>query len=270
VKLSEETLLKIIEAYSQGASYNEAARIAGIGTRTLWSWIAASRDGSDPELMVEMFGTRVTLERGLVMARRAVALEARSRLEKRALLGHDQVVTFQGAVCYRADIRCVGWSEAERVAFGFRADGLEEDDQGRVIPLTVHVEPPEKLVLHFLAVHFPDEYVPQSTQNINVNGKTQGVTDTSKQATGPLAIPPRPPMPVLEVLPDIVVEEDLSDILGPDLDEPVEPVERPAVTVPKGTAEPIGQPAQSSEKVEQSPPNLSPALAALLNRRAAP
>ncbi len=223
---TQETLLAVINAYANGASYNQSAAVAGISKRTLWNYVAASRAGTDPELMVDLLGDGnvMTFEKALVHARRMVHLELRSRVERRALLGHQEPIYFQGQPTWKEDERCVGVDDPDiRELMGCARDGLLRDEQGRRVQHTIHVQAPVALALRVLEVAFP-EYQPTTNVNTtNTNPPTNGAT-RGTMPTQPPVVPPRPPLPQLEVLPDAVAEIDLDELLGPE-PEPADTVD---------------------------------------------
>ena len=92
--------------------------------------------------MLDFLGSRVPFHTAINTARKILHHEARIDFEKRATLGHEERVTFQGRQMYRENLLTVGWTEDEREALGFERDGLLRNEKGEVMPLTTHVEPP--------------------------------------------------------------------------------------------------------------------------------
>lgn len=269
-------LAQIVDDYAAGASYAQAFKMNGISPRTGWGYIAASRDGSDPELMLEMFGEKVTFERALVMSRRAVALELRSRFERDCLLGRQEVQTFNGRICWQEDPRTVGWTEDEREAFGFDRDGLLRKD-GKTIPLTLLRPMAVAAQIRMLATHFEEYQETTNTKSQITHLKTTGATTPAKlrAAADKPVVPPPPPLPELTVLPDPApaVGDDLDDLLGP---EPIQNADEPVETVveqtrpmnapdPTDTGPMIVGVAASPDIAPTSRP-LNPTLAGLLRR----
>lgn len=202
-KRSAETMIAICDALASGMSYSGAAQSCGIGVRTFWEWIKASQAGN-PDYVIEYLGEPIAFHKACNAARRILMHNLRSSFERRALLGHDTIITFQGAICWRVDPRTVGWSEDEREAFGFERDGLLRNERGETIPLTEHHEPPVAAVLRVLEVGFPNEYRPTSNvnSNVSISGSTTVGIAIAKPMAGPVPVPPPPPLPQLEVLPE--------------------------------------------------------------------
>ena len=225
--LSEETMLAVIDGLSAGLSYSGAALGAGVRPRTLWYWIKQSQSG-DEQYMLEFLGSRVPFHTAINTARKILHHEARSRFEKRATLGHEEAITFQGRQMYRENLLTVGWTEDEREALGFERDGLLRNEKGEVIPLTSHVEPPVAATLALLSMAFAQEYTPK--QRIETGPIATGVIQP-KPMTGPPAIPPAPIMPELEILAE--PERSLEEILGeePEVELPDLPDDEPELSV---------------------------------------
>jgi hypothetical protein len=125
---------------------------------------------------------------------------------------------------FKPDLRCIGWSETEREAFGFRRDGLLEDENGCVIQNTVHHEPPIALQLRVAEMAFPKEYRPGVNSSVDVNHSGVVGIQHAKPANysaGPPRVPPPPVAPQVLAAPEPEPEIDIDDLLGPELD-PVE------------------------------------------------
>jgi hypothetical protein len=225
--LSEDIMLAVIDGLSAGLSYSGAALGAGVKPRTLWYWIKQSQSGLE-QYTLDFLGSRVPFHVAVNTARKILHHEARSRFEKRATLGHDEPVTFQGRQMYRENLLTVGWTEDEREALGFERDGLLRNERGEVIPLTVHTEPPVAATLALLSMAFAQEYTPK--QRIETGPIATGVIQP-KPMSGPPTIPPAPVMPELEILPvpgtegAMGPELSLEEILGdePEVELPDEP-----------------------------------------------
>jgi hypothetical protein len=217
-------------------TYSDAARSVGVAPRTFWFWVKQSQSQADDALIINFLGEPTPFHKAVNAARRMLFHEMRSRFEKRSLLGHDEPIFFSGMPTWRPDPRCVGWTEDEREAFGFRRDGLLEID-GQVVQNVVHHEPPVAAVLRALEVAFAGEYIPntKSTVTQTINGMV-GV-QVAKPMSGPPAIPPAPVPPQLEVLSEPEPEpDDLSDLLGdepePEGDEPEPEGDEPEADMP--------------------------------------
>jgi hypothetical protein len=278
-KRTEETMLEICDNLAAGLSYVGAATSAGVKPRTFWFWVKESRAGRQEYLIPWLGDERIQFASAIAQARKMMHLQARANFERRSLLGSDEVVTFQGAVQYVVDVRCVGWSEDKREAFGFRRDGLAENERGEVIPLTIHREPPIAGVLRMLEMSFP-EYQPTSNVNSNVTTNTTQGTAMAAKPVGPPPIPPRPPMPMLEAP---VEDGDFENLLGPepepagenvdladDEDNTVEPApQRLPEPVIRDATPPELQPLAQIAPLAPTRP-ISPLLADLLNRAKSP
>lgn len=214
MKLSEETMLAICDNLAAGLSYSGAALSAGIAPRTFWFWIKQSQSG-DEQYTLDFLGERVPFHKAVNGARRILFHEMRARFERRSLLGHTEKVFFSGMPTWKPDPRCVGWTEDEREAFGFRRDGLLEVD-GQVIQNEVEHQPPVAAVLHALSVGFP-EYISKSKSDVTVQGAISVGVIRGEKMSGPPIVPPAPVPPQLEVLPD---DPDLAELLGEEDDAP--------------------------------------------------
>lgn len=218
---AEEKLLEICDAFASGLSYNNSAKYCGVAPRTLFQWLKMSNAG-DPSFIINYCDEQMQFARAMALARKMIHMEIRARLERRSMLGHDEPVFFQGVPTFKPDLRVVGWTEDEREAFGFRRDGLLENEKGKVVQNTIHHEPPIAAQLRVLEMSFSEEYTPSS--NVNVVNKDTGVL-RANPVTEKMAVPPKPIRPELsapvelEVLPD-EPKENIEDLLGP-LPEPV-------------------------------------------------
>jgi hypothetical protein len=235
---SEQKLQEICDLLHEGNSYSTAARLAGVKPRTVFHWLKLSA-ADDPDFLIRYMGDDEPTQfcNAAALARKALHFDMRANFERRNLLGWDEVVTFGGAVQYQVDVRTVGWTPDEREAYGFRKDGYAENSKGEVIPLTIHREPPVAAVLATLAMSFPEEYTPASTQNINVVNSDTGVQRAAAIDGQKIAIPPKPPRP--EALPapepSAVEDADYQDLLGPDPEaKPATDTDPAALPIPPG------------------------------------
>ncbi|MHC6156576.1 hypothetical protein ACVSQB_32970 [Bradyrhizobium elkanii] len=203
---NEETMIAICETVASGVLVlSKAARINGVATRTLWTWLEESKRGEDERYLISFpTAEKRPFHVAIARARRMAAIDIRSEFEARALRGHDELVHFQGQVVWRMDPRAVGLDPDLRELLGFDRDGLLRDERGNAIPVTQHIQPPVSAVLKVLAAHFPKEYGDHIEQNINLRGGvTLGVQAVGlpSRAEGVPPIPPPPPRPVIDVTP---------------------------------------------------------------------
>jgi hypothetical protein len=255
---SQNRFTSILDDLAKGMSYSGACQSNGVSYRQFFDWVRSSqKPDCDETLMVDFLGSRVPFFKAVNASRTMLHHEARSRFERRSLLGHDEPIFFSGMPTWQPDKRTVGWTEEEREAYGFRRDGLLEVN-GSVVQNVAHVEPPVAAVLRLLEVAFPDEYIPatKSTVTSTINGVV-GLQIAARQF-GPPAIPAPPPRPPeLEILPD-----DLDDILG-ELAEPAGTPEQvePDEVEPDEPAPPPVEPTQSPpvDPVLGAPPATIPA-----------
>lgn len=228
MRLDQETLVAIVEEMASGtASLADAARNQDVPLRTFWRWMQRSRNGEDEMLIHWPDEEPIQFIRALSMARKMAALEARSRFEKKNVLGYYEKETrFQGAPVWAEDPSCVGMDPDLRELLGYSRDGLLRDENGCCIPVVERIETPAALQLRYLASMFPELREHSVTdQNVSLHGSL-GVTHMKSSFTresGPPAIAPPPPRPLLPVE-EIVAEPDedaaplkpSSDVQGTD------------------------------------------------------
>jgi hypothetical protein len=223
--MTEEILNALVDDFAAGLSYEAAARARKISVRTFWRYMKISK-ADDPDTLIDFLGERIQFCRAVVMARKMVHLEGRSRFESRSVLGHDEPIFFQGQPSWVEEERAVGLDEDTRELLGYSRDGLKRDAAGNRIQHTLHHEPPVAAVLRLLEMSFPEEYRVTTNQQItNLNPPTQGAT-RGERPTAPPIIPPQPERPLLEVLPEPEDDPELNEMLGaePEPDSEVEQV----------------------------------------------
>jgi hypothetical protein len=250
---SEKKLLELCDLFAAGYNYSTAFKMADISVRTGFMWLRKSA-ANDPDFLVTYMDEEMQWSQAMGLARKILHMEIRSRLERRSALGHDEKVFFGGMPTFQPDLRCVNWSEADRLAYGFRADGLFEDENGCVVQNVIHHEPPIAAQLRVLEMSFGEEYTPTVNQNI-VNSDTTGVSRAPPidGLKGPV-----PPRPVRPTLPAPAVEDgDYADLLGPEPDvvkpdDVVEPDVQEQLGT-KGPVEPNGSREPSPRIVEPTP-----------------
>lgn len=217
MKRDEEVMVDIVEALANGTqSLQGAALSCGVATRTFWRWMQQSKEGDekfligwpDPDQPVQFY-------RAVSMARKMLALSARSEFERKNLFGYERIVHFQGAPVPMPDARAVGLSREIRELLGYDPDGYLRDENGAVVWVTEHVEPPVQATIKYLSSMFP-EYRERLDQTVNINGGlTLGVSTVSRRTReqGPPEIPDAPIPPrvvrVIEARPSVepVIEE---------------------------------------------------------------
>jgi hypothetical protein len=214
--VTEDILLALVDAYSSGLSYAASAKACGISKSTMWSYVKQSREGSESTI-INWMGSPIQFERALVQGRKLIYLELRSRFEADLLRGYIEVpIYFQGMPTWQPDPQTVGWSSADRIAFGFEADGLLRDSEGRTIQNVERRPMPVAATLAGLSMAF-DEFVAKTKTESTITNLTKGPSRPSEMRDdGPPLVPSRPPIPppMLEVLPDLV-DDDIEDLLGP-------------------------------------------------------
>lgn len=216
-KLTPELLENICDVFGKGLSINKCAKFVGISSRSLWTYLAKSRAGSE-ETIIDFMGEWVQFETAMIRSRRILLLSIQSELESRMLLGDDTVQTFQGVVQYVADIRTVGWTREERAMCGFREDGLAVDENNCVIPLTIHTPAPIAGVLRVLEAGLPGgTWTPGKKIENTITNLTRGAVRPSEMSDPPLRYE-KPKIPELVVLPNLDEDDDddLSAMLGPE------------------------------------------------------
>lgn len=172
MKKNQDTFHAILDAMAYAPSYAGAARAAGISQSGLWKWISMSQqDAAGNGTLVESYlgMSSIPLHLAIMAARKMALSQMISNLETRAIHGHDEVVMFQGKVCYREDPALLGFTDDELSQFGFR-DRYLRDAAGNPIPLTIHHEPPVTLALAVAAAFAPKVYGSKSEVNINHSG----------------------------------------------------------------------------------------------------
>lgn len=222
-KLTQETMAGICDSIMGGCmSFAKAARINNLSVRSFWQYIRLSQAG-DADATVEWLGERLPFHRAVNQARRLALAEARGALESKAINGWDEVALYQGQVVWQLDPVTVGWTEQEREALGFRPDGLLEVN-GRPVPVTIHHEPSDALLLRVAEMFAPGEYRPGTNANIEINGRVNMVgVGIAKPLSAPPVVPPAPvpPLPRLtmvddELEPEVTDEAPETDISDTD------------------------------------------------------
>src|SRR5665213_2492565 len=189
-------------------AFHGDARSCGVSKSTFWKFVRESQSGDERYLIRFMSDEPIQFAAATVAARRVHYHNVRSTLERRALVGDAEVVTFGGRVMWAENPATVGWTPAEREMCGYPADGLLRNERGETIPLTVQRPPPTALVLRLMEVAFRSEWTPSQNvnQNTTVNVRQYNGAAFAKPPTGRPVIPPPPPIPSLEILGDVVAE----------------------------------------------------------------
>jgi hypothetical protein len=222
-KRTEEMMTAICDTIASGIlSYQKAALMNGLAARTFWLWVKLSQQ-NDESLMMTYLGSRVQFAQAINAARRIALHEMRGRMEQKSILGWDEPIFFSGMPTWKPDPVTVGWTEAERIALGFRADGLLEVD-GKVVQNVLHHEPPVALQLRVAEMAFPREYRPGVNSSVEVNHSGVVGIQHAKPANYSAGPPPIPPPPVPPKLPQLEVMNAPDELQIPETDaEPDEP-----------------------------------------------
>jgi hypothetical protein len=242
-KKKPETLAAICNTIASGVtSYSAAAKLNDVSPDSLWLWVKRSQVGDDPALIIEYLGETVPFHTAVHAARRIALHEMRGRMEQKSILGYDEPIFYNGMPTWKPDPRCVGWSEEDRLACGFRADGLYEDKKGRLVQNAVHHEPPVALQLRVAEMAFPKEYRPGVNQTVETTHNVKGIQHAKplNYADGPPPVPAPPTPPLLEAPADDATanaEDDFSDILGPELEAEPEEHVQPTADAPHADIE---------------------------------
>ena len=138
-------------------------------------------------------------------------------MEAANLLGYTEVpVRFQGAPVWAPDPTLVGkdWL-VEMLGL---PDNLLRDERGATIEMTERRPVPWVQILASLSHAFPSEFVPTSRVESQITNLTRGATrasEISDEDAGAPYVPPKPAVPMLEVLepePDSELEAMLGDM----------------------------------------------------------
>jgi hypothetical protein len=261
MKKSPTTLLAICDSFANGLSYSGAALANGVKPRTIFTWLKLSNAG-DPDFEIEYMGEVMQWVQAMALARKALHMEVRARLEARSMLGHAEPIFFQGRPSWVEEEATVGWTEDEREDLGFARDGLKRDANGNRIQHVLWHQPPIAAALRVLEMSFGEEYTPAS--NVNIVNQDAAVMRVAG-AAGKVAVPPKPVRPQLEVLPGAGLgteppdEPDLGndDLLGPEPVVAVEPEPEPAPPRPVDTG-PMIRTATPPEYTSEPAPLLRP------------
>jgi hypothetical protein len=188
------------------------AKMADVTYETLCRYIRESRAGSE-NYLIEFLGERMQFSEAYDQARKFAMSELRGSFEQKCILGYDEIARDGGQVVWKLCPEAAAIAEENRELLGYRKDALLEIN-GRLVPETIHHEPPTGAVLRALETAFKD-YRPSSVQEVTLSGGAAPIGiqfSTNKQnfSGPPPAIPAPPPMPELQVL-----DGEFDDILGP-------------------------------------------------------
>jgi hypothetical protein len=217
------------------------AKMAGVTYKTFCRWGKESREGN-PKYLIEFLGEEMQFCVALDLARKFAMSELRGSFEEKCVLGYDEYARKDGQLVWKIDREAAAMSEDVREIMGKRKDALLEID-GKLVPETIHHEPPVAATLRALEVAFKD-YRPSSTQEITLQGNPNapiGIAVSKKvdySGNAP-AIPPAPAIPQLEILDGEVSEvpaptPTIQVVLAPTVNIASEPEPVPEVT--RGTA----------------------------------
>jgi hypothetical protein len=220
VKHSPEKLLTIVELIERGVMVKARhAKAVGVSDATLSSWQYRS-NANDPAFVITYLGEEMQFAKAMAIAQRFAYRELRANAEQFAILGRKRRTTFQGQFVPKLDPVAFALSPEDREWLGYHPLAYALDENGAVLWNEEHIDAPIGLLDRFLQT-FPDLQT-TTNQNLNVKGVlTHGVqilpkADYSKE---PPAIPPAPPIPLLEVIaPEeiVVTADDMEDLLGPE------------------------------------------------------
>jgi transposase-like protein len=186
MKKGPELFIEICDQLVGNPSLTNACRAVGIAPSTLFRWIA---DCAERPHLYEFefadFGT-VTLAQAIKLTRRMAVALINSEIHRRALLGNDEVVVFQGRLQYRDNPKFVGWTDEEMSALGFSpADRILRDKNGNPVPLTVTRPPSDALSLAVMKAMGGPEWADRRSVDVNVGG---GVMVLGRKQPTPAAV----------------------------------------------------------------------------------
>ena len=157
-KRNHDLLRNVLDELCVTPIYTAACARCGISTKTLWRYVRASQREDDP-VSYRLVWSDVDdwLHNHLKHAMRMSALMIEATARHHALLGFDEVQTFQGKICWKEDPKLAGLSDADLARLG-RTDRYERNPDGSLVPLAVRRKPSDQLVLKMLSAHFPRTY----------------------------------------------------------------------------------------------------------------
>ena len=165
-KRDHDLLRDLLDELSVTPVYTAACARCGISTKTLWRFLRASQREDDPESYRLIWSDLDDwFHNHLKQSMRMSALLIEANARHHALHGFDEIVVFQGRVCWKEDRKLAGFSDEDLETFGY-ADRYERSPDGSLIPLTVRRKPSDELVLKMLAAHFQEPMVTRLTTSI--------------------------------------------------------------------------------------------------------
>jgi hypothetical protein len=222
--MSPEKLFAALDMIAQGiVQPTKIAKGIMVPYPTYRSWMVQSNRG-DPKFLITVDGEEMQWAAAIQLHTKISMFELRGMVTQYSIFGEDVISYKDGQVVWALDPVACAMSEDEREDFGFRRDGLLEID-GRLQPVMRHERAPIQLQLRLLEATFRDMR-PASVQEVTMNGNLSVGVGYASGPKGPPMIPPEPPIPQLEIMPDpALVEDDFLDILGPELEPDIDEVE---------------------------------------------
>lgn len=163
----EVTLIKFCDLMLETPTYEQCAKRLQVSVRTLFRWLRASQITPE-DYTFEWSECTAPLHVHCRSAARMHAHIVEATARKLAHEGHEEIVTYQGRICYVEDEEKAKYPndpDMWEMIDGAR-DIYKRDEDGHRVPLTIKHKPSDQLISLVLRGHFPTTY---GTQNVNVD-----------------------------------------------------------------------------------------------------
>jgi hypothetical protein len=245
MKRNGELLQQLVDGIAEFGSIKNACRACFVSKAAFFNWAKQSATNGGEEYMVSVGDESMLFHEAIKMAQRQVSFDILENFRLKLLRGGSyEPAKFQGKTVYKRDPALDHLSDQDLQDLGIVTRYLRGPD-GEFLPEQVFTEISTQALLAFLASEFKQW---GNKQTIEVRSQSTGVQIVKPQYA------PRPSLalvqevaaieaPIVDVEPEDVESDDLSDILG---EEPVTEPELVAETPPIAPP-PIVQPARPAE-----------------------
>jgi hypothetical protein len=233
--IDKSKMLEALDLVAKGiVQPTKIAKALGMTYTNFRRWLVRSNSG-DPDFLIEVDGETGQFAMFVALHTRLAILELKGKVIQESIYGWSEPVRgIGGAVVWEVDNVAAAMTVEERVALGFHPEALKIGPDNGLVRAVENHHSPIALSIRVLEA-YASEFTPKSISQVNVAGgmtvRGVGIMPRPDRSRGPGAIPPKPEIPQLEILRDVVPLSDpeLDELLGP---EPVPvSISIPAVTV---------------------------------------
>lgn len=233
------TLQAFVRIFSETGSYSATARRLKLGSRaTVYRWLEASSaaeeaEDTSSEFFFQYEGVEDYLHNHARMTLDAAVEDVEAGLIRMASEGYYRKAMYHGQTVYKLDPALIGMDDETFKMLGYEErDRYLKDENGNLVPEMEHIAPTVERQLAVLAAH-SEKWKKHSRVDVNtsVQGGVMVVHGIGQQAQKALPPQQEKPLPMIEVLPDAVLEQVVEDAEAEEIAQPVE-IEEPEQMAP--------------------------------------